>query len=284
MSELEKQVSITVPNKRILRQEAGFGCCKCGFPIYEYHHINPPSAEVKDLMILCPICHHEATLGAMSKKEQREWKSNPFNISNNYVEGKLKINQKALVINIGSNQFIGDGSFVRVDTEELLGVSLNSLGQIEISIKVYDKNNQLLVLIDHNEWISGDPLPWDFESSFQYIKLRRKLRDIVLEIDAREFPVNIFADLWYKKQNFQLTRDWIKFDGTIKNVGFKDLCFVGICLDAHTTDKKITLEKDKRFDEAKIVSKADIQRRIENGLEEWEILKEKYNRKANAKD
>lgn len=25
--------------KRVLRQEAGFGCCKCGLLIYEYHHI-----------------------------------------------------------------------------------------------------------------------------------------------------------------------------------------------------------------------------------------------------
>ena len=31
--------------KRQLRQEAGFGCCKCGFPIYDYHHIVEFSEE-----------------------------------------------------------------------------------------------------------------------------------------------------------------------------------------------------------------------------------------------
>ncbi len=27
--------------KRQLRQEAGFGCCKCGKPIIQYHYIIP---------------------------------------------------------------------------------------------------------------------------------------------------------------------------------------------------------------------------------------------------
>lgn len=47
-----------LPVKRKLRQEAGFGCCKCGRPIIEYHHIIPysnddPHFRVEDMMCLC---------------------------------------------------------------------------------------------------------------------------------------------------------------------------------------------------------------------------------------
>jgi len=44
--------------RRRLRQEAGFGCCVCGFPIYDYQHIVPYSVRAHfdppDMMILCP--------------------------------------------------------------------------------------------------------------------------------------------------------------------------------------------------------------------------------------
>lgn len=97
---------IPEPVKRIVRQEAGFGCCKCGHSIIEYHHIVKDSKKPEDIMLLCPICHAEATDKAMLEPEQRFYKENPFNIKEGYVEGQLKVNQKAPVINIGSVQII----------------------------------------------------------------------------------------------------------------------------------------------------------------------------------
>ena len=43
MAEKENRSAIPEIVKRQVRQEAGFGCCKCGNPIFEYHHI------IKDL-------------------------------------------------------------------------------------------------------------------------------------------------------------------------------------------------------------------------------------------
>jgi hypothetical protein len=37
---MKKNREIPSEIKRQLRQEAGFGCCICGIPIIEYHHIN----------------------------------------------------------------------------------------------------------------------------------------------------------------------------------------------------------------------------------------------------
>ncbi|MGB9859693.1 MAG: HNH endonuclease [Moorellaceae bacterium] len=183
----KRQSIIPEPIKRLVRREAGFGCCKCGNPVIEYHHIVPESKDPRDIMILCPICHHEATVGAMTEEEQRSYKLHPFNIKREYVKGKLKVNQNLPVVVIGSNQFVGEGDFLLVDKESLLSLEVNS-GRLELSIKLYDHTDQLLAHIKNNEWISGDPMPWDLESSFQWLKIRHKLRDIAIEIDARKTP------------------------------------------------------------------------------------------------
>ena len=83
-----------------LRREAGFGCCKCGVPIYQYHHIVPyhedapyPPAE---MMLLCPTRHDQATKGALPEEDQWECKRLPYNVRNGIVEG-------ALVFKLGTN-------------------------------------------------------------------------------------------------------------------------------------------------------------------------------------
>ena len=47
--------------KRLLRQEAGFGCARCGHPYLEYHHIIPYKDDQhfrsEDMVCLCGNCH-----------------------------------------------------------------------------------------------------------------------------------------------------------------------------------------------------------------------------------
>ncbi len=193
------------------------------------------SEDPQDIMILCPISHHEATVEAMTEDEQRFYKLHPFNIERKYGQGKLKINQK---------------------------------------LKLYDHNDQLLAHIEDNEWISGDPMPWDLESSFQWLKICHRLRNIALEIDARTSPIEIRADLWQKSQNFQLNPHRILFNGIVQNVGFINLCFVAIRLVADTPSKLFYLESDPRFGKVVIVSLPDLQERIKKGLKAWQQLKE----------
>lgn len=261
------------PIKRLIRQEGRFGCCKCGNPIIEYHHIVRDSEDNEDIMILCPICHHEATVGAMTEEEQRFHKLNPFNMERGYVKGKLKINQKLPVVAIGTNQFVGEGDFILVDQESLLSLKVN-YGMLEISVKLYDCDNQLLAQIENNEWISGDPMPWDLESSFQWLRIRHKLRNIALEIDARGFHIEIRANLWKNKQNFKLNPYEIRFNGVVQNVGFVNICFVALRLVADTSLKRFKIEPDPRFGKGMIVSWPDIEERIKKGLKAWEKLEE----------
>ncbi len=272
----KRRSNVPEPIKRLVRQEAGFGCCKCGNPIIEYHHIVPKSEDPRDIMVLCPICHHEATVGAMTEEEQRFYKEHPSNIQRGYVKGELKINQKLPVVAIGNNQFVGEGDFILVDQDSLLSLSVNS-GRLELSIKLYDHNDQLLVHIENNEWISGDPMPWDLKSSFQWLRIRHKLRNIALEIDARKIPIKLRANLYRKGQNFQLNPRQIIFNGIVQNVGFVNLCFVALRLVADTSSRQFKLEPDPRFGKGILVSWPDIQERIEKGLKAWEQLKESGN-------
>lgn len=72
-------VDVPLPVKRQLRQEAGFGCCVCGLPIIQYHHIIPRAIEEhnrpEDMMIFCPNHHDAATKGAMTESQQRSYKA-----------------------------------------------------------------------------------------------------------------------------------------------------------------------------------------------------------------
>lgn len=263
------------PIKRIVRQEAGFGCCKCGFPIIEYHHIVRDSNAPEDIMLLCPTHHHEATVGAMLEKEQRFLKAHPYNIERGFIEGKLKINQNTPVINIGTNQFIGCRDFLLVDGEDLLSIGIDE-GRLELSMKLYDQKDHLVVEIERNEWISGNPLPWDLESKFQWLRIRRKLRDIELEIDARKYPIDIRADMWRKGQNFQLRPDEILFNGVVKKAGFINLCLVALRLEADTSKLTFSIVPDPRFGSGNLVSHHNIKERVKMGLRAWEELSCKH--------
>ncbi|MFZ3147486.1 MAG: HNH endonuclease signature motif containing protein [Methanothrix sp.] len=273
MAILPVRESIPDPIKRMVRQEAGFGCCKCGGPIYEYHHIVPRSKNPEDIMILCPICHQEATVGAMLEKEQRSLRANPFNIEKGYVEGMLKVNQKVLVIDLGDVQFIGKGNFLTVDGQDLFSLTKSPSGRIELSAEIYSRDGKKLAVIDHNEWISGDPFPWDIESSFQWIILREKKHKISIGINTQECPIKIRADLWCHGINIVISQtDGILIDKYGMHNSIAHLCLVALRLIVSTSKEKFEIQPDPSFGEGRMISEADARIRIRNGIKEWKKL------------
>ena len=263
--------NIPEQTKRVVRQQAGFGCCKCGFPIIEYHHIVKNSSNPDEIMLLCPIHHHEATVGAMLEDEQRFYKKNPINIKKGFVEGRLKINQKTPAVSIGSNQFIGTDDFLLVDGESLLSIEVYE-NRLELSMKLYDPKDNLAAEVKNNEWISGEPLPWDLESRFQWLRIRRRLKDIALEIDATKYPLDVRADLWRKGQNFQLRPEELLFNGVVTQSGLRNLCLVALRLEADTSNRSFSIVPDPHYGEGSLVSHQNLQERVRMGLEAWEKL------------
>lgn len=263
------------PVKRLLRQEAGFGCCVCGNPIIQYHHIIPWESEQhfrpEDMMCLCPNHHDEANKKAMLEKEQRKHKTNPFNIQKGITKGNLKVNYRIPVIDTGGFQFVGEEDFIIVDKESLVSLKIND-GQLELTIKLYNDKDELIAHIKNNEWITGDPSPWDLESNYQMLKIRHKMKDIALDINTKKIPIILRANLWRKGSNFRLTDKGVIYNGVVKNTRFLHLCIVGTRFVVDISKKTFELQPDPRFKTGFIVSWPILEERIQKGLEAWEDL------------
>jgi hypothetical protein len=267
--------------KRLLRQEAGFGCCKCGRPIIEYHHIIPYSEEAphfrpQDLMCLCPYCHHEATLGAMSEEEQRELKLNPVNILNNKAQGYLKINQTSLILSLGTIQFVTDNEVITMDDKDLISIKINESGRIDISLLLYDEQNVKILEIIDNEWISGDYIPWDIESSFQWLIIRHRKYKILLAISAKSFPVSILGELWYNRTNFSIKPSGVQINNEYVSMGISNLCFVGGNIKVDTLKRSISIQPHKVYGSSSLISEPNLEKRIQNGIASFEQLKKQF--------
>lgn len=269
---------IPLPVRRLLRQEAGFGCCVCGHPIFEYHHIvefaqfrhhNP-----EDMMILCPNHHHEMKI--RNESEQRAFKAAPHNIARGFANGQLVVRDPAVGVQISTVHFIGDGFKVIVGDEPLLELNRSREGRLLLSITVYDEDDSLLMSIKDNEWVAGDPLPWDIEFDYNTLSMRRKYRDIALSIDARRRPTEIRADLWRRGRNFNFGHEKLIVDG-FKSGGMSHLGIVNGMLVANLGDSKIQITPDRKYGGLMyLVSRADPSERFNAGLETFNKLKAKH--------
>ncbi|MDO8870759.1 MAG: hypothetical protein Q7V10_08440 [Methanobacteriaceae archaeon] len=217
--------------KRQIRKEAGYGCCRCGSEIIQYHHINPNFNKVEDGMALCPGCHDMATRGAMTLYEQLEFKNNPYNIVHGYSKGKLIINPGTIpFLFIGHNTISPSENIITVNGESLLGININDDGFIALSLKLYNENDDLVMEILDNEWISGDFLAWDIEVSYKWIKIRPKKRKIILDIRI-DGIIKIKADLWRRGSNIKLSPEKLEIIGNDGNIKFSTDHFCGVLLE-----------------------------------------------------
>jgi len=259
------------PIKRLLRQEASFGCCKCGYPFYEYHHIIPYSEihahDPDNMMVLCPNHHHQATVGALTSEAQRENKASPFNRQRGYATGPLFVDEPYLAVQLGTNQFVGTGTKLAVDGAPLLLLERGEDGGLLVSLDLYDRADRLLATISRNEWKTGDePGPWDFEYGHRWVRVRNRPRKVNLFLDARRSPVHIETLLWRKGQSFSARGDRIQVNGAaVKDVTITNVCLVGLSLDVDTAKGALRIVADPEFGEGTLVSWPDPEERVRRG-------------------
>jgi hypothetical protein len=257
------------PVKRELRQRAGYGCCRCGFPIYQYHHIVPYSEDqhfrVEDMMLLCPNCHNMATVNALTAKEQRAIQEEPYNIKRGYASGMLKINQPYCAIAAGGTLIVGVGPLITVDGEPLLSMYVGEGGEMQVSITLLSQDDQTLAIIEKNEWVSGDSAVWDIESGYQRLTIRQAQRRISLNIDATGEPVRVKAELWRQGRYIRLNQAGITIDGhratSTKQIDYLGLVGISLCLDSADDSLRLVPYLGEGF----LVSQSDpIKRLIES--------------------
>src|SRR6478736_3330840 len=220
--------------RRRLRQDAGFGCCVCGHPFIEYHHIVEFSKVLQhnpdDMMVLCPIHHHQCTVGALDTTQQRAAKASPYNIQRGFADGQLITPSTAIAVAAGSNEFVGAGFKFLVDDESLLGIRSDRERRLLMSVSLYSEADELLLQIHDNEWLAGDPLPWDLEFGYNQLHLRSAARQVNLQIDARHSPVSVTGTLWRKGHAFTIRNDTLACDGKAVNARFANVAFVAMSL------------------------------------------------------
>jgi hypothetical protein len=242
-----RRSTLPKPIARQLRQEAGFGCCVCGRPIIQYHHIVEWSADQHfrpdDMMALCPLHHDQATKGAMPEAEQRRYKATPHNIRAGHARRLLEVKQDYCAALFGSVTVVGAGPFLSIGRHPLLGFDLGDRN-LEISLRLFSETDELLVEIDHNEWVSGDPLPWDIEADWQKLLLRERARRISLSLDAKRVPMKVEGEFWRFGKRFIINQHgiWLAAHPNPRlasSIG--DLALIGATLDIGVQDPTISI-------------------------------------------
>jgi len=251
----------------------------CGSPFFEYHHIIPfgekPHHEPADMMILCPNHHHEANVGAMDDSAQRKSKGNPFNIDKGYVLGQLAVASRTLAVELGANLFIGSGMKVVVDNEPLLQIGMAEERRLALSLDVHAEDDAPLISVVDNEWITGDPLPWDLEFGYRWLKLRLRHHEIALSIDARQEIVRVDGDFWRRGQHFTVSPAELSFNGVDRNIGFTGLGFVAATFIVVTKKREFAIAPDPVFKQMSMVSRPTLPEVLTDGLKSYQSILEK---------
>lgn len=171
------------PDVRLaLRQEAGFGCVKCGAAFCEYEHIDPTFPEAKShdpakMAFLCPACHTEVTSGRASKDSVWAAKADPFCRRSGHAWGPLEFG--GLTCTFGDMFFLNCRVVLRVSNEDLLTVAPPEApgGPFRVNAKLYD--GDLAFQIEDNAIILNKE-NWDVEVRGTSLTIRRGERDIFL--------------------------------------------------------------------------------------------------------
>lgn len=180
--------------KRTLRQEAGFGCAKCGCPIIEYHHIVPweerQEHHAQDIVVLCPTCHRE--LGKASNALSYKAKCNPFNLKKNYAKGQLfgKISDRTL--DLGGLKIVNCDPALKYFGNTVLRIYDDVDSTPVIYFRGINSQFQTDLLINGNELSFQTAGIWDVQFRTNFLKFSRNSKDSVT-IDMRSDVVKVRA-------------------------------------------------------------------------------------------
>jgi hypothetical protein len=224
--------SIPAEIQRTLRREARFGCCKCGSPFFEYHHIRGYSVTghiAAEMMLLCPTCHYLATAGALDEAAQRKLKAFPFNRLKGYAYGQLHTRRDVLLIDIGSNILAGPGYKLIVEETPLFSVRYGEQGELLVSLDAYDSSGTLTLSIVDNEWILGAESVKDFVAKPLWLRLSSPHLPQPLIIDGRDPFLVVRGALQFAGRGWDIGNLMLNASGAgygFRGMGFFDSGFL----------------------------------------------------------
>ena len=116
-----------------------------------------------------------------------------------------------MVVNIGSSKFIDTERIFVVNDFDLLSIIRQEGLYLSLNVNLFDKYNRFVAMVHDNFWYIDRRYLWDIEYKPQHLILRKKPRDITLEVEIKNEEVFITGDLYYngflipiKPQNFNI--------------------------------------------------------------------------------
>lgn len=200
--------SIPADVARKLRQEAGFGCARCGHPYVEYHHIVPWREEqhfrAEDMVALCANCH--ANIDVYGVDWQYKLKERPKNILEDRVNGFLEFDRRELIFRVGGNWYENVPIIMQFRNVPLIATRIIE-NQAKISVNLFNSAGRLVLQVVDNEITLRASSFWDFECHAGVAIARSAPRKIALKMDFRGPDACIEGSLWAGGREIVLSRE-----------------------------------------------------------------------------
>lgn len=156
--------------KRSVRQRDGFGCVRCGSPIYIYEHF-VPFAEVQEhtienIYLACSSLHEDKS-GLISLEEIDRWRKAPINRQKETSSARaLSFPSGPYSIQLGGSRLdITDrcpAIAIEVNHHPILAFDVDLDGRLVLSVDIRDAAGKPLLVIQNNEAVVGTE-QWDVE-------------------------------------------------------------------------------------------------------------------------
>ena len=235
--------------ERALRQEAGFGCARCGHPYIEYHHIIPysvdPHFRPEDMVALCGNCH--SALAKLGTDIQYKIKREPYNIKTGTVNGALCYDKRDLEFVVGGNQFINVSHILKFHNIPIISCRIED-SQARVSINIFDKYGNRQLSVDDNNIVFRVHDFWDFEYRHNLAIARYGAGDIAIKMDFRKPEATIEAHLWLGGRPLYVGKEKLIYSGSEVGGNTTVGGFVGIQLgNPAVSPKNYVKETTKRL-------------------------------------
>lgn len=189
--------------RRLLRQEAGFGCAQCGNPILEYHHIIPWAEEnvhrPEHMVALCGTCH--TSVGKLSRNVAYKLKKHPKNMSEGKISGLLGTNKDQPSFVLGTNTYIRTPCIFSYHGNSILEYNVRE-GQHLISAYLPRDDFWPELKIVDNDMTMETSMFWDVNFKTNYFRVQRKAHDTFFEIDLRGEHAKVAASFTIRGEAF----------------------------------------------------------------------------------
>lgn len=178
---------IPEPVTRQVRQECGFGCVVCGFPLTHYDHFAPEFADITDehkpegIALLCGKHHDMRTRNCLSTETVARCRRSPVALRRGWSWGLFDFMTTRPKVFLGSWFDCCYGEILSVGGVPLLSISEPSEpgGPCEFSADLRDVNGEQIVKIIKNE-IHFNSSAWDMTAKGNVFEVSSGRRHVAL--------------------------------------------------------------------------------------------------------